>query len=232
MSTVRLGRSATTLDQWGLKNSAAISIGFESVNGASSLPSETPSVVSWSYAWLVGLKKRTEIFHRYDCHARTDSPGVEVSPGSRSEAGHRVVGIREEARKAVAALPGVTQVDVTMTAQVRSSVMPGPSGNLIPTIKNVIPIASGKGGVGKSTVSANLAVALTQSGARVGLMDADVYGPSIPTILGITGEPEVDDHNRITPVTQAFVHAARNLAAQVSIRVMRGASEPKVKVTF
>ncbi len=110
--------------------------------------------------------------------------------------------MKEEARKAVAALPGVSAVEITMTSQVRPSITAQPSGGLIPTIKNVIPIASGKGGVGKSTVSANLALALSHSGARVGLMDADVYGPSIPTILGISAQPEVDAQNRITPIVQ------------------------------
>jgi len=109
--------------------------------------------------------------------------------------------MKEEARKAVAVLPGVSSVEIRMTSQVRPSVTM-PSGGLIPTIKNVIPIASGKGGVGKSTVSANLALVLARSGARVGLMDADVYGPSIPTILGIHTAPEVDEQNRITPVDQ------------------------------
>jgi len=110
--------------------------------------------------------------------------------------------MKEEARAAVAKLPGVSQVDVTMTAQVRTSIPMQPSGGLIPTIKNVVPIASGKGGVGKSTVSANLALALAKSGARVGLMDADVYGPSIPTMLGVTSQPQVDERNRMTPVEQ------------------------------
>ena len=73
---------------------------------------------------------------------------------------------------------------------------------LAPTIKHIIPVASGKGGVGKSTVSANLALALQRRGASVGLMDADVYGPSIPTILGITDGPQVTDTRRIIPVTQ------------------------------
>jgi ATP-binding protein involved in chromosome partitioning len=109
--------------------------------------------------------------------------------------------MREEASNAVKALPGVSRVDVTMTSQVRTSI-PSPSAGLIPTVKNVIPIASGKGGVGKSTVSANLALALSRSGARVGLMDADVYGPSIPTLLGITAQPEVDEQNRMTPVEE------------------------------
>ena len=73
---------------------------------------------------------------------------------------------------------------------------------LIPQVKNIIPVASGKGGVGKSTVSANLALVLARSGARVGLMDVDVYGPSIPTILGIASQPQVDAQNRITPIEQ------------------------------
>ncbi|MBI2095455.1 MAG: P-loop NTPase [Candidatus Omnitrophica bacterium] len=72
-------------------------------------------------------------------------------------------------------------------------------------IKNVIPVASGKGGVGKSTVSANLAVALAKQGAKTGLMDADVYGPSIPTLLGITDRPTVADGNRILPVEKLGV---------------------------
>ena len=110
--------------------------------------------------------------------------------------------MREEARKAVQAVPGVASVEIGMTAQVRRSIASPNAERLTPTIKNIIPIASGKGGVGKSTVSANLALALAASGARVGLMDADVYGPSIPTILGIKTQPQVDEHNRITPVEQ------------------------------
>jgi ATP-binding protein involved in chromosome partitioning len=89
------------------------------------------------------------------------------------------------ARQAVAALPGVGQVDVTMTARVTSSRM-GSSGYL-PGVRNTIAVASGKGGVGKSTVAANLAVALWRAGARVGLLDADMYGPCIPTMMGAEG---------------------------------------------
>jgi ATP-binding protein involved in chromosome partitioning len=69
-----------------------------------------------------------------------------------------------------------------------------PAPNALPHIKNVIAVASGKGGVGKSTVAVNLAIGLKQLGARVGLLDADVYGPSIPTMLGLVGErPKVKD---------------------------------------
>ncbi|MBI3251857.1 MAG: P-loop NTPase [Candidatus Omnitrophica bacterium] len=71
---------------------------------------------------------------------------------------------------------------------------------LIPKVQNVIPVASGKGGVGKSTVSANLALALAATGRKVGIMDADVYGPSIPTILGVTDKPVSLETGRIAPV--------------------------------
>ena len=71
----------------------------------------------------------------------------------------------------------------------------------LPNVKNIIAVASGKGGVGKSTVSVNLAAALAKTGAKVGLMDADVYGPSVPAILGITDKPQMKD-NRVQPVVR------------------------------
>ncbi|MBI4436542.1 MAG: iron-sulfur cluster carrier protein ApbC [Candidatus Omnitrophica bacterium] len=107
--------------------------------------------------------------------------------------------MQQEAQKVVAQLPGVSQVEITMTSKVRAS--GGPSKEkLIPSVRNVIPVASGKGGVGKSTVSANLALALVYDGAKVGLMDADVYGPTVPTLLGITEKPNALGDNRIVPV--------------------------------
>jgi len=93
-----------------------------------------------------------------------------------------------QAKERVAALPGVAQVDVTMTAQTRGGAS-GPEREVLPQVKNVLAVASGKGGVGKSTTAVNLALALKAAGARVGVMDADVYGPSLPLLLGVNERP-------------------------------------------
>lgn len=110
--------------------------------------------------------------------------------------------MKAQAEQLVAALPGVEQVNIKMTSQVRPSSHLG-AGSLLPGVKNIVPVASGKGGVGKSTVSANLALALAGTGAAVGLMDADLYGPSIPTIMGIKNAgPKPGPNNKMLPVTQ------------------------------
>ena len=93
--------------------------------------------------------------------------------------------MKEQARAVVAALPGVTSVDVAMTAQVRAAVSPDLGKAPVPGVKNVIAVGAGKGGVGKSTVAVNLALALAQTGSRVGLIDADIYGPNVPMMLGL-----------------------------------------------
>jgi ATP-binding protein involved in chromosome partitioning len=106
-----------------------------------------------------------------------------------------------QARERVAALPGVDDVQVEMTANTRgrAAAAPAPDGAVLPGVKNIIAVASGKGGVGKSTVAVNLAIALRESGATVGLMDADVYGPSLPLLLGVQQQPR-SVGKRIIPV--------------------------------
>ena len=94
---------------------------------------------------------------------------------------------------------GATSVKIAWGAQVRSA--PGASqGQVAPGVKNIILVGAGKGGVGKSTVSINLAVALARMGAKVGILDADIYGPSIPILTGITEKPHSKDGKRISPL--------------------------------
>jgi ATP-binding protein involved in chromosome partitioning len=104
--------------------------------------------------------------------------------------------IEREAREAVAALPGVDQVEIKLDANVPSDGRP--RGSISLPIRNAIAVASGKGGVGKSTVAVNIAVVLAQSGARVGLLDADIYGPNVPTMMGLDRLP-APKNNRLIP---------------------------------
>ncbi len=96
--------------------------------------------------------------------------------------------LKKEAEDLLLALPGVKKVDVQMTAVVKAQ--EGPPRAIAPDIKHIIAVSSGKGGVGKSTVAVNLACALAKTGARTGLLDCDVYGPDIPMMMGLTGQPE------------------------------------------
>ncbi len=113
--------------------------------------------------------------------------------------------IERMCREEVGTIPGVSEIQIEMTAVVRANTGKGiPTQQTLPGVKNVIAIASGKGGVGKSTVSANIACALAQMGAKVGLMDADIYGPSIPIIMGVEDRrPEVDEKKeKLIPIEQ------------------------------
>lgn len=120
--------------------------------------------------------------------------------------------VREKAEQAVAALDGVSKVTAILTAERKlepagAANTPDPHGMnknppLTLPIKEIIAVASGKGGVGKSMVAMNLAVSLAKQGKSVGLMDADIYGPSVPKMTGLEGQkPEFDEDNNIIPLS-------------------------------
>jgi ATP-binding protein involved in chromosome partitioning len=100
--------------------------------------------------------------------------------------------MREQAAAAVRALPGVTDVSVNMTAKVRSVSAPETGRTPLPGVKNVIAVGAGKGGVGKTTVAVNLALALARCGSRVGILDGDIYGPNVPIMLGVKTQLTTD----------------------------------------
>jgi ATP-binding protein involved in chromosome partitioning len=107
--------------------------------------------------------------------------------------------LQRDVEAAVMAVPGVEAVAVDFTATVRS--LNGiPDKASVPGVKHILAVASGKGGVGKSTVAVNLAVALAQDGARVGLLDADIYGPSAPLMTGARGKPGLTEGKKIAPL--------------------------------
>jgi ATP-binding protein involved in chromosome partitioning len=122
---------------------------------------------------------------------------IKLGPGNPAVSGT----IEREARAAVASLPGVTSVSIRVdAAPAAHEAGRSPAGaldaSLLPGVVHTIAVASGKGGVGKSTVAVNLAVGMAQAGARVGLLDADIYGPSIPLMMGVDERPVIDPTGR------------------------------------
>src|SRR5204862_3286114 len=114
--------------------------------------------------------------------------------------------IRRQIEGKLKALPGCGKVAANVSMKIVSHTAQG-SVKLVPGVKNIVAVASGKGGVGKSTVAVNLALALAAEGAQVGMLDADIYGPSQPTMLGINGKPESLDGKTMEPLVNHGVQA-------------------------
>src|SRR2546423_6487780 len=100
--------------------------------------------------------------------------------------------MRDQARAAVSQVAGVTGVDVEMSARVREAVSADGPRQSLPGVKNIIAVGAGKGGVGKTTVAVNLAIALARCGGRVGIVDGDIYGPNVPIMLGMKTQLTTD----------------------------------------
>ncbi len=148
-------------------------------------PGFTRDIVSF------GMVKDIEIAHK----------GVVVTLSAPSANAEVVAQIVEDVRRTAAAIPGVPAVDVHMEQPADTPKMaPGSHRRPVPGVRHVIAVASGKGGVGKSTVAVNLALAMRAAGWRIGLLDADVYGPSVAMMVGAEHRVELTPERRIIPL--------------------------------
>src|SRR6266508_6896004 len=165
-----------------------------------------------------------------DFLATKSARNIKVEGGSVSleiELGYPAKTQLDPIRKLIAGklrgVPGVSAVNVNVTSKIVShTVQRGVK--LIPEVKNIVAVASGKGGVGKSTTAVNLALALAAEGAAVGLLDADVYGPSQPMMMGIEGRPESTDGKTMEPMENYGVQVMSIgfLVAQDEAMIWRG----------
>ena len=137
---------------------------------------------------------------------RVDGNDVSVDILLGYPAKSQIDGIRRQVIEKLKGLPGVGNVSANVSMKIIAhAVQRGVK--LLPNVKNIVAVASGKGGVGKSTTAVNLALALAAEGASVGVLDADIYGPSQPMMLGITGRPESVDGKSIEPMERHGVQA-------------------------